>query len=448
MTTAEDLMRARRTPKGNGKPASSGVEILAAMSALRDVLDALPNSREELEALVERAREALNLIDQRIAQERVALRDELDAHRQTFAAMAQGTSSKVEQTFARIAVLEGQIADRLADLDVWLEATDARLSGLSPVEPSMLDDLRRTIEGQVRDVLVEVEEARRSLGEAVEDLKKSVDNRFKATKTVVSAPPTPTKIYRNGTLVGERRGLNFVPGSGVSLAVTDNGNQVDVAVSSALQAGVDYQPADADLTSLAAGGATATTWLTALLDTEYAPSKWPTGTYLISPAAGGSTGTALLTSGRTYYNPVWIGEAGTIDSIEIEVTAGATGGTPVATLALYSTNATTLRPETRLADFGTVDTTLTGVLAKSVSHAIATPGLYWVALSNSGATTTQPTLRMLTNGLSPFCYLTSFTANGTGRMGYFQSISSPPATATPNTTTVTNLPLIAIRRGS
>jgi hypothetical protein len=155
---------------------------------------------------------------------------------------------------------------------------------------------------------------------------------------------------------------------------------------------------------------------------------WPSGSYL-QPDGVISSGT--LVADRVYYGPLWVPSARTVTSMEVDCTAAGAGGTPTIRLGLYLPDAAG-RPGALLVDAGTVDATLTGLLAKTVSQAMPR-GLLWTAVVAQGATTTQPQARVLI-AQGRFVNFTAVAA-AQNRPGYFQA-SVPgalPATATPRT---------------
>ncbi len=105
----------------------------------------------------------------------------------------------------------------------------------------------------------------------------------------------------------------------------------------------------------------------------------------------GCTPTAVLTvTGKLYAYPVVIPAVCTLDSLNISVTTGQTGG--LARAALYSDNGAgypgAIVPGT---DTGDLDGTATAVVLKGTLGVALNPGLYWV-VSCFKATTTMPSV--------------------------------------------------------
>ena len=228
------------TPKKKG----GELDVLAGLAQLREVLDALPNSREELEAIVDVARRLLAEMDDRLASADTKLAEqvarEVDEARAELAATAKqgvksaesaadraaGEASKAGEraadAVAEVRRHESELRDRLAEFDQLL------VSGLSSLQGDWVDrEQVNAVAALVQEKVEQVErnfaDARGELERAVSELRTHVDWRIQGVK---SAPPTPTKIYQDGVLVGERRGVNFT-----GATVTDNGSdRVTVAI--------------------------------------------------------------------------------------------------------------------------------------------------------------------------------------------------------------------------
>lgn len=140
-------------------------------------------------------------------------------------------------------------------------------------------------------------------------------------------------------------------------------------------------------------------------------------------------------AGTIFYVMQYIYTPVTFVSIGINVTALGTGST--VRLGLYQVNQAAFTPTTRIADYGTVDTSTTGAKEITVSQAIASAGWWAFAYLAAG---TAPTVSVATSSSTPH-NIGATTLNGTPRTGRQETGTSLPATASATTSTAT-MPLI------
>lgn len=215
-------------------------------AALYAVLEALPNSRAELEQIIEQARELLRVMNARV----VATEAELSAlvNRQ-FQRTAEELRQTTEQGLTQISATSEQVARQVDDisgevdgvasqmietvgqvrsLEAWLRGRVAELEGVlasrddDEADKAAFDALSGLVQSRLEEITVEFARLEETIQRKVGELRTHVDWRIQGVR---SAPPSPTKIYSDGVLVGERRGLNFVSGANTTVAVEDNGSE-------------------------------------------------------------------------------------------------------------------------------------------------------------------------------------------------------------------------------
>lgn len=157
----------------------------------------------------------------------------------------------------------------------------------------------------------------------------------------------------------------------------------------------------------------------------------PDSTYYISniSTTWGSGITAMaggLTDDTMYLVPIFISEDMTIDRIAVEVTTAAAAST--VRLGLYDSVDSV--PTNLIADFGTVDSSTTGVKDKTISQAV-TKGLVWAAYVCSNSSSVR--LRQIGDGYQMLTFGTS-AAQMFDQIGYTQTGVTG---ALPNPTTAT-----------
>lgn len=112
----------------------------------------------------------------------------------------------------------------------------------------------------------------------------------------------------------------------------------------------------------------------------------PIGDYvgMTSPtvAAQGISNYVLGAAGRGNISPIWLPTA-TYDRIGVYVSSG---GTATLRLGLYSANATTGLPYTKVLDAGTISTASTGLIEATISESLG--GWYWAAVVTDAYTST------------------------------------------------------------
>lgn len=104
-----------------------------------------------------------------------------------------------------------------------------------------------------------------------------------------------------------------------------------------------------------------------------------------------SATTRALTTNRVFYEPWMIPTAITIDQIAVEVTTNVAVSTVA--LALYNATASG-QPDTLVADFGTIDSSTTGVKTVDLGAPLAlAPGRYLAAIVSAATTVTMRSYR-------------------------------------------------------
>jgi len=136
---------------------------------------------------------------------------------------------------------------------------------------------------------------------------------------------------------------------------------------------------EAEVEAIIAGEGLATGWNLA------------SGRYYGLQANSVSTGTQ--SNGVTLTAPAWFPRSVTIDRIGAEVTTTGEAGSLVR-LGAYLPNATTGLPDALLADFGTIDGTSVTFNPITVSQVIPA-GIVWFSATFQAATTTRPTMRVI-----------------------------------------------------
>lgn len=108
-----------------------------------------------------------------------------------------------------------------------------------------------------------------------------------------------------------------------------------------------------------------------------------------------AVGAATVANNTLRCHPFYLGADTTFDRIGVEYTVAAAPTTAVGRLGIYTDDGTGY-PGAVLLDAGTVtfNATLTGKVI-TISQALGRGTLYWLALQITGATTTPPTLRVL-----------------------------------------------------
>lgn len=209
-------------------PAKEGGElpILAGLAELRAVLNALPNPREELEAIVAEARAALaDDLDARISAQLFAAGRELSA-------VERQTVERADSVLQQVEELRGEASSALGRVNEWVPPELDAFAERAAVDAAV-GAAREDMAAQVAVVAREAAAVKEEIRKALDEFKTSVDRRFRGVMMSVPAS-SKTKVRKAGVEVGERRALNFVDGANVTLTVADNssGDQVDVTIAS------------------------------------------------------------------------------------------------------------------------------------------------------------------------------------------------------------------------
>jgi len=134
----------------------------------------------------------------------------------------------------------------------------------------------------------------------------------------------------------------------------------------------------------------------------------PIGDYIgmTSPTAGaqGITNYVLGAAGRGNISPIWLPTA-TYDRIGVYVSSG---GTATLRLGLYSANATTGLPDTKVLDAGTISTASTGLIEATISESLG--GWYWAAVVTDAYTSTFDLMGYSDSMAAPIFGMASNTA--------------------------------------
>jgi len=134
----------------------------------------------------------------------------------------------------------------------------------------------------------------------------------------------------------------------------------------------------------------------------------PIGDYIgmTSPTAGaqGITNYVLGAAGRGNISPIWLPTA-TYDRIGVYVSSG---GTATLRLGLYSANATTGLPDTKVLDAGTISTASTGLIEATISESLG--GWYWAAVVTDAYTSTFDLMGYGDSSAAPIFGMASNTA--------------------------------------
>jgi len=134
----------------------------------------------------------------------------------------------------------------------------------------------------------------------------------------------------------------------------------------------------------------------------------PIGDYIgmTSPTVGaqGITNYVLGAAGRGNISPIWLPTA-TYDRIGVYVSSG---GTATLRLGLYSANATTGLPDTKVLDAGTISTASTGLIEATISESLG--GWYWAAVVTDAYTSTFDLMGYSDSMAAPIFGMASNTA--------------------------------------
>lgn len=218
----------------------------------------------------------------------------------------------------------------------------------------------------------------------------------------------------HGTAIGDISGLQTAIDAkaplasptftGTPAAPTPSANDNSTKLATTAYVDANKQPLDADLTTIA--GLTPTTdsfmqakagaWAArtiAQVKTDLGISSPPLfitpaiNDYVGMPspnvAAHGIANYVLGATGRGNISPIWLPGA-TYDRIGVYVQSG---GTATLRLGLYTADATTGLPGTKVFDAGTISTASTGLIEATISQTLAA-GWYWAAVVNDAHTST------------------------------------------------------------
>lgn len=126
---------------------------------------------------------------------------------------------------------------------------------------------------------------------------------------------------------------------------------------------------------------------------SYSPPAIPAGlpashSYVVGPHSSPSP--AALTEAEMFLSPIFVPARTPVDQVIFEVTiAGAAGS--LVRLGLFDNDPARFVPRSLLYDFGTVDTSTTGV--KTLAIAATLPTIAWLATAQQGAAASSATVR-------------------------------------------------------
>lgn len=157
------------------------------------------------------------------------------------------------------------------------------------------------------------------------------------------------------------------PASSVSVVATNSSNQIGV-LGTATSVSTQFLRGDGTW-QVPAGGA------------SVIPNfrVFPTGSYFTAKAIG-STSSTILTMTAI---PFWVSTTTTFTKIGIYVSS--TGSASAFRLGIWNNNATTDKPDTLFADYGTVATTTTGFKEVTGQTITLSAGLWWIGGVNTGS---------------------------------------------------------------
>ena len=227
-------------------------------------------------------------------------------------------------------------------------------------------------------------------------------------------------VKSSGSLVAARRGINFIPGTNVTMSVVDDSVNEEV-----------------DITINASGGGGS-----AVRSLLHPISK--VGSYSRSYSSAGQLATQGLTLNRVYYVPLLLWNDITIDRLGVSVsTAGSAGA--VLRLGIYNSDTEGV-PSTLVVDAGTVASTSVAAVEATLSQALSA-GLYWVAVVAQVATCSTHADGSVSNNF--FIYRSSLSLYHNTENFYQDGVSGAlPGTATPTAAVIGSLPGTAYRRSA
>lgn len=237
-----DLLAAFRAFASAFGGAGSPEELAALVDQVRELV-------AEMERLIESSQSQLaETVDEQLSKARDQLLSAVEQTADRVAAAAGGQvggltervagfeddmdsmSSQVAEVVAASQRHETLLRDRMAELDVLLKT---RLVG-DWADQGELDALEGMVQDRLEQISAGFSLFQEQMQRTIADFKKTVD--FRVQGAGRQAAPRPSKVYSNGTLVGERWGLNFAQGT-----VTDNGSdRVTVDFSGTYVAGYEW----------------------------------------------------------------------------------------------------------------------------------------------------------------------------------------------------------------
>jgi hypothetical protein len=132
----------------------------------------------------------------------------------------------------------------------------------------------------------------------------------------------------------------------------------------------------------------------------------------------GVTGTLTLTADLLILAPLPVDAFQVYDQIGTEVTTAGAGGSPTIRSVLFADRGDGY-PGKVVHAGAQIAAATTGFKGETGLSLVLAPGLYWVGVVAQGATTTQPTVRSVTDSYSPFVVQESNV--GTSGGGYSQA---------------------------
>lgn len=234
MNLIDDWQKAMPKQTKTTSSSSGPSDLLAAMLNLQEVLAALPNSRAELERLVDAARAVLDEVNEQLAAARAEIEadvenrltlaiDPVTAAQRRWVADQQRAAARQREQVDEIAETAAEISRRLVTVESALDSVESSLGSVLGEEKP---DVAALVNGRIDVAAEQWKKALDGLEQRVQALAKSVtETANRKIPTMVSAPPAFAKVFQDGTLVGEIREVDFV-----GATVTKNRQRATVTI--------------------------------------------------------------------------------------------------------------------------------------------------------------------------------------------------------------------------